>query len=190
MAARSELPVPAPMNMKGDLKGNWTFFKSQWENYEIATELSEKDEKIRVATLLTIMGKDCYHIFENLSLQDDDRKKIKPVLDALEAHFSPKTNVIYERYIFNTAEQLPNENFDTYLCRLRELSKSCQFGAIVDEMLRDKIVIGTKDSAVRARMLREPELTLDKAVNMCRTSERTTSQLQKLQSGHQTTPLP
>ncbi|KAK3098027.1 hypothetical protein FSP39_015459 [Pinctada imbricata] len=57
-------------------------------------------------------------------------------------------------------------------------------------MLRDKIVIGTKDSAVRACMLREPELTLDKAINMCRTSERTTSQLQKLQSGHQTTTLP
>ena len=30
MSIRGELPVPLPMNMKGDLKGNWKFFKSQW----------------------------------------------------------------------------------------------------------------------------------------------------------------
>lgn len=43
------------------------------------------------------------------------------------------------------------------------------------------LVLRTKDTASRGRMLREADLTLDKAIIMCLTSERTSSQLQKLE---------
>lgn len=36
---------------------NWTFFRSQWENYEILIGLDKKENKIRDATLLVVMGK-------------------------------------------------------------------------------------------------------------------------------------
>lgn len=98
----------------------------------------------------------------------------------------PKTNVIYERHIFNTADQLSNESFDDYLCRLRELAKTCEFGDIADQMIRDRIVLGTNDQSVRGRLLRESKLTLNSAVDMCRTSERTASQLKKLQGQGET----
>ena len=190
MAARSELPVPAPMSIKGDTKGNWKFFRSQYSNYEIATGLDGKDDNIRVATLLTIMGKDCYQIYESLPLSADDRKKVKNILDGLEAHFQPATNVIYERYVFNTSDQSPNESFDDYLCRLREMSKTCEFETFHNQMIRDRIVIGTKDTHARGRMLRDNKLTLENAIDVCRTSERTTTQLQKLQSSATTSETP
>ena len=44
------IPAPEPMDMKGDVYNNWIIFRAQWENYEIAIRLDEKDEKIRVAT--------------------------------------------------------------------------------------------------------------------------------------------
>ena len=50
----------------------------------------------------------------------------------------------------------------------------------VEEMILDRHVLGTKDNIVRARMLRESNLNLTNAINMCRTSERTSQQLQKL----------
>ena len=50
----------------------------------------------------------------------------------------------------------------------------------VEEMTRDRLVLGTKDNFVRARMLRESNLNLTNAIDMCRTSERTSKQLQKL----------
>lgn len=160
---RSELPIPLPMNVKGDLKGNWKFFKSQWMNYEIATGLDKKHDAIRIATLLTVIGKDCYHIYENLNLTEEERQDIAAVIEALQKHFTPKTNVIYERYIFNTSDQLPNETLNDYICRLRELAKSCEFRNMTDDMIRDRLVLGTKDTASRGRMLREADLTLDKA---------------------------
>ena len=128
-AARSELPVPAPMSIKGDSKGNWKFFRSQYSNYEIATVLYRKDDNIRVATLLTIMDKDCYQIYEILPLSADDREKVKNILDGLEAHFKPATNVS-----------------NNYLCRLRKMSKTCAFETFHNQMIRDRIVIGTKDT--------------------------------------------
>lgn len=43
--------------------------------------------------------------------------------------------------------------------------------------------LGTNDQSVRGRLLRESKLTFNSAIDICRTSERTASQLKKLQ-GH------
>ena len=87
--ASNNFPVPAAMEMKGDLVQNWSFFRSQWEDYEIATELNKKDEVIRVATLRSVLGKDCLHVYKHLDMTDAQRKEVKEILDALEKHFEP-----------------------------------------------------------------------------------------------------
>ena len=51
------IPVPAPMEVKGDLLSNWIFFKDQWEDYKVATGLREKSKNVRVATLRSVMGR-------------------------------------------------------------------------------------------------------------------------------------
>ncbi|KAJ8044320.1 hypothetical protein HOLleu_07045 [Holothuria leucospilota] len=131
----SIIPVPAAMDMEGDLPQ-----KGQWENYCIATKLNEKEEKIRVATLLSVMGKECFRLFQNLDMPEENRKKEDQIKEALQKYFEPTRNVIYERYKFNTADQLPNEGIDEYVTRLRHLSKSCDFGALTDDLIRDRIV--------------------------------------------------
>ena len=52
-------------------------------------------------------------------------------------------------------------------------SRTCEFGDIMDEMIRDRIALGTKDQSVRGCLLKESTLTLNGAVEMYRTSERT-----------------
>ena len=178
MAARSEIDVPAPMVVKPDsIKGNWKFFRAQWENYEIASGLNGKDPTIRVATLLSVMGEDCYEVYEGLPsgiLSEDEKKTdVESILDALGIHFN-RPNVVYERYLFNTSNQQKNELFDDYLCRLRKLSETCDFGIYTDEMIRDRIMMGTKDKLAKESILQQSELTLEKAIDICRTSERRT----------------
>lgn len=95
------IPAPEQMDMKGDVYNNWTFFRAQWENYEIATGLDKKEKKIRVATLLTIMGKECHQLQRYLHMTDAEREDPTKILDALQKHFEPKRNVIYERFLFN-----------------------------------------------------------------------------------------
>ncbi|KAJ8030740.1 hypothetical protein HOLleu_27229 [Holothuria leucospilota] len=176
----SIIPVPAAMDMKGDLPQNWAFFKGQWENYCIATKLNEKEEKIRVATLLSVMGKECFRLFQNLDMPEENRKKEDQIKEALEKNFEPTRNVIYERYKFNTADQLPNESIDEYVTRLRHLSKSCDFGALTDDLICDRIVLGTKDAILRSRLLREPKLDLRGAIDKARNTEAAQTQLSRM----------
>ena len=54
-----------------------------------------------------------------------------------------------------------------------------------NDLIRDRLVLGTKDSSARARMLREPKLDLQKAIDMCRSSEISKSQLKDMSNGQE-----
>ena len=172
----SNFPVQSAMVCKGDLASNWEFFKQQWQDYEVATGLDQKSQAIRVATFLSVMGKDCLQIFLNLNFSDEEITTTSS-LSALEDYFLPKRNVVYERYVFNSCIQTPEETVDGYFNRLRKLASSCQFGTLTEEMIRDRLVIGIQDTGTKARLLREKDLSLDKALDMCKSREITNKQI-------------
>ncbi|KAF3856230.1 hypothetical protein F7725_016953, partial [Dissostichus mawsoni] len=41
----SSIPPPEPMKMAGDIHGNWTSFRAEFEDYLLATGLSEKEKR-------------------------------------------------------------------------------------------------------------------------------------------------
>jgi transposase InsO family protein len=166
--------------ISGDAATNWRFFKAQWDNYEIATGLDEKADKVRIATLLSAVGRDCYRVYENLALTEEERKTTKTIIKALDEYFEPKRNTIYERFVFNSAKQEDGEKVDEYVNRLRQLASTCDFKDLSDELVRDRIVLGISDNAARARMLREGDLTLNDAIKQCKISEATRARIDKI----------
>ena len=179
----SNFPVPQPMVCKGDLATNWEFFRQQYEDYEVATELSKQATLVRLASLRSLMGKDCLQIFRNLSLFPAQQESVTSYLDALESYFKPQRNVVYERYVFNTCVQTQDESVDAYVNRLRKLASSCDFGVLTDEVIRDRLVIGVRDKDLKGRLLRQKGLSLTKAIEMSRqSSEITKQQLKSLET--------
>ncbi|UYV63892.1 K02A2.6-like, partial [Cordylochernes scorpioides] len=83
-------------------------------------------------------GKEAYNIFEHLDLSDEQRNNSDEIINALTQHFTPKINIIYERSIFNQTNQETNESIEQYICRLRKLSSTCNYGAMTEEMIRDR----------------------------------------------------
>ena len=73
------------------------------------------------------MGKDCYNIYWRLPLDNENKDKIKSILDALEEYFKSD---LYKRYIFNTCDQQNHESIDEYVNKLRGLSETCEFGTL------------------------------------------------------------
>ncbi len=61
-------------------------------------------------------------------------------LQALKQFLSPKPNVASERYCFRHRAQAVGESTDHYVAALRELVKTCSFGDMEHEMVRDQIV--------------------------------------------------
>ena len=67
------------------------------------------------------------------------------------------------------------------------MAEHCQFGDINDELIRDRLVVGLKDTKLAERLQLDPELTLEKAVNQTRQSEAVKKQqvlLRDDQSSH------
>ena len=67
--------------------------------------------------------------------------------------------------------------FDTFVTDLRRRAEFCDFGAIKDSLIRDQIVVGINDPKLRERLLRETDLTLEKAIKLCRITEQSKEQL-------------
>ena len=127
------------------------------------------------------MGTECKKILKRLQLSADEMKGPELILGKLEAHVVRERNIHYERYIFHNTEQQVHETIDQFVIKLRQLAEPCKFGALEDEMVRDRLLLGYKDSAARTRLFREKDCNLKKSIESLRISEATSEQLKKIQ---------
>ena len=101
------------------------------------------------------MGRDCLKLLKSINLSSIESQDSKACLQALENYFKPAKNEVYERFKFYTCDQGPKELVDQWLTRLRHLSRSCNFGATLGSMLRDCLILGTKDKKAQAHLFRQ-----------------------------------
>ena len=152
----------------------------------MVTGLSAKSEEVQVATLLTVIGEEAREVFSTFSgwEHEGDNKKIEPVLAKFERYCEPQKNIPFQRYRFNRRCQESGESYDQYRTALRKLADSCDFASITpDEILRDRLVFGIRDSKTRERLLREPSLTLKRTDEICHAAESMTTQLKLVEDG-------
>lgn len=167
--------------MSGDLASNWDNFRVEFEDYVLATGLSEKEQPVQAATLRRVMGNECRHIYKhNLGLTADQGKDVKVILDALEEYFKPARNVIFERFVFGNCKQDEGEPIDVFVTKLREKAASCEYGQLKEDLIRDRLVLGVSDESVRRRLLRQKDLTLASAIDICRAAEKTDMRIQAI----------
>ena len=82
-------------------------------------------------------------------------------------------NETLERHNFNARTQQEGETFDNFLTEVKLLSKNCNFCATCHEgLVRDRIVAGVCDDALRKKLLSEPKLNLKKAEDICRATKQ------------------
>lgn len=180
------LHPPEKLQLSGNLKENFRKFKQQFDIYITAAGIKEKTEDIKCATLLHVIGPDAVEIFNTFKWTEEgdepgDDKKMEKVLAKYEKYCSPKSNLTYERHQFNIRNQRDGESIDSYVTELRILSKSCEFGDLTDSLIKDRLVCGVKQDTVRSRLLRETDLTLQKAIDTCRAAETSTQQMKAIQ---------
>ena len=59
-------------------------------------------------------------------------------MEVLQAHFFPKPIVIAGRYCFHKNNQAEGETIVLYMADLKKLSEHCEFGAYLQDALRDR----------------------------------------------------
>ena len=149
----------------------------------LASRLSKKGEKVQAVTLLHIAGPDTLEVYNTFTWEDKSNKN-KPIeiLEKFEAYCIPWKNVTWQLHLFNTSNQSSNKSFDQYLTDLKTIAQLCEFNDFKDNLIRARIICGIICDKTCSMLLKEPDLTLQRActVEICRTNELTTTQMKWL----------
>ena len=149
----------------------WLKWIRRFERFRKASGLEEKAEEAQVNTLIYTMGDDADDIVRSFRLSEEDSTKYSVVRAKFDAHFVKRRNVIYERAKFNLRRQEEGEPVDSFITALYGLAEHCGYGDLHDEMIRDRIVVGIRDSSIAVKLQLDAELTLNKAVTLVRQAE-------------------
>ena len=160
--------------VSGNVSENFKRWKRQVEVYLAASGASEKDDKVQTAIILNCAGPHILEVYDNFVwANNDDKNKPAKVLEALERYCNARDNEVIESHRF---WNIPYEEpFDKFLTKLKTRAASCNFQE-KDRMLRDKIVF-TVTEKLQESLLREDDLTLEKAVRTCRAFEQSNKQV-------------
>ena len=141
-----------------------------------------KDEK-RFAVLLIVLGSRTYGVLRNVLVpQKPGGKLCDELTETLQSHFNPKPVVIAKRFQFHRRVQAAEESLAEYVAELKKLAQSCNFGQHLDEALRDRLVCSMKSQGAQRRLLAEPDLTQDTALEIALATEAMEKNIQQLNS--------
>lgn len=165
----------------GNISDGWIKWKKSYDIYCKACEINKKSAEIQFNILLHVIGDQCREILDQLQ---DKQTTVEGVLKKLDEHFKLKKNVTVERHKFFTRDQKGNETIEQYIFELRKLSQTCEFGSLREELIKDRLVCGIGSSALRERLLREEDLDLNKASQICHAAIASRVQSQNIKREH------
>ena len=173
---------PGPLRLDAtNLEEEWKFFLQKFRLYMTASGSSEKPEKTRLAMFLNFVGDEALKVYNTfIFTAPADAEKLDVVINKFKDYCTPRKNVVHERFLFWRLSQQPGESIDTFVTTLRLRAASCEFDNQTESMIRDRIVLGCPDRQLQERLLRENELTLQKALDVCRASEATKGQMKSI----------
>ena len=166
---RVRLSKPGPLHFEGNVAENWRRFVQEYDIF-IAAAHSSKSKKVQAYILLNLAGSEAIERERSFSYEEGENREDPECLKAKFAQIcSPQTNITMERHKFNTAVQ-GEHSFRKFLADLRIKASTCRFGELKDEMIRDRLVCGITN-VFRKLLLREDDLTLTKAIHICKVNE-------------------
>ncbi|UYV60122.1 K02A2.6-like, partial [Cordylochernes scorpioides] len=165
----NNLTSPLPLNLNAtDLYSEYKHWMNSYLIYELASGVSTKKDDVKRATLLHCLGPQVQRIFFNLPEEKDTYEKAK---EALTKYFTPQKNIVSERFKFRQRKQNTDENIDSYVIALRELVKSCEFGNLEEDMIRDQIIEKCYNRQLKEKLLQQDNLNLQRTIEISRMFE-------------------
>ncbi|XP_012563590.1 uncharacterized protein LOC105848150 [Hydra vulgaris] len=128
-----------------------------------------------------MIGESALKVYDTFVFRIEENDKLTPLFQKFECYFSPKKNITYERYLFNTCMQ-DSRIFTDFLIDLRNKAKNFKFGTLEESLIRNRVACGINSKASREQLLRDTELTLEKTMNFMRAYETSKTQLKGLKN--------
>eukprot|EP00794_Sanderia_malayensis_P014552 gene14552-16054_t len=178
-----KLEPPSPFSFDGNVSHGWKKWSKHFDFFLTATESDGKPDKVKTSILLSCIGPKGRDIYETFQFSTEgDKLKLKPVLEKFAEYCNPRKNITIIRHQFFTYRQQEGQSFNEFVTELKRRSFECEFATLQDSLIRDMIVCGVADPSLRERLLRDAELTLEKAVAAGHAAEETRRHAKELRS--------
>ena len=165
---------------------DWSEYVERLEHYFTANDIVSSDK--RRAILLNAVGASTYRLIRAPAKVTDF--SFQDLVEKAQANFNPKPSPIVKRYEFNTRRQGEGEAIATYVAELRKIAEYCDYGAVLNDMLRDRLVCGTHNKSIQRRLLQETKLKFEAALEMALSAEAADKDSKRLTSSSSDKDLP
>ena len=189
MANSVERALP-PLDLTGSssqVAERWRQWKRSYQYYVDGKGITNPSRK--KAQLLHLAGMEVQDIYEDLPdpgpLNADQDNEYVVCLRTLDAHFRTKENVPYERHVFRQLTPTKGETADKFLVRLRKQARHCNFGATLEENLRDQLIEKLSDVELKKKLLEVNNITLEAAMDKVRKWEASREQASQMVTPNQ-----
>jgi len=148
--------------------------------YLLASGLNKSDEERKIAILLNLIGEDALEVYNTFEKTSKPRTYSEEI-QLFETYCNPKKNILHVRFLFYNRKQREGESFDNFLTEITTLAQNCEF-TNTEELIRDKMVLGTNDMETQERLIKMGELSLKDAIEHLRLAEIRKVQTKQIQS--------
>lgn len=157
-------------------------FNDYIERMDLLIALNSVAETNQMCFCIGFCGPDLYKIIKSrIAPKSVTEITYEQMKTALKTYFDPKLNVIAERFKFHSRQQKAEEPVGDYIVELKALSRTCDYGAHLTEALRDQLVFGVGQQKIQAALLREKDLTFEKACTIAKSIELTNHHVDLMQ---------
>ena len=180
MAQFAQLRLQLPDQFNFRTPDDWPRWLRRFQQYRVASGLATAEEAQQISTLLYAMGEEAEEVLKSTGATEERLKTFDDVVAQFAGYFQVRRNVIYERARFNRRNQQDGETAEHYIMELYSLAENCDYGTLKEEMIRDRLVVGIKDTTLSQHLQLDSELTLDKAKTKIRQREAVGEQQREL----------
>ena len=183
--AQIRLQPPDPFNFRNP--DDWPRWKRRFQQFREASGLSEAAAPKQISTFLYCLGEEAEAVLSSTNATAEERRVYDRVLAKFDSFFQVRKNVIYERARFNRRDQQSGETAEQYIMTLYDLAEHCDYGTLTEELIRDRLVVGIRDTALSQKLQMDPALTLESAKKAIRQREAVYEQQQVLKGVNKAT---
>ncbi len=186
-------PVPNfTLELQGDMKANWDYFKDTFDSYVTLMGYREEDRRKpakELAALTFALPKETRIVLRNTIQWADDEDKTNPqlTLKKLGEYYQGTKNIIHERVEFNQMKKESEEKVNQWHTRCNEQGIRCEYcDKCTPQLIRDRFIVGIGDDQLMTKLVnsavRNPRIPLTDIVVQAQQHEATTDRIQTISS--------
>ena len=180
----TQLKPPGQLDLDSTrLASKWRRWKEEIELY-MDLAMNGKGEQTKTKLFLYLIGSKGREIYETMKFEAPPQDRtLQQVIAAFDSYCNPKKNETVERYKFFMRVQDTSEPLEQFVTDLKLLAASCNFGSLKESLVRDRIICGIRDKQLREELLKDPNLDLERCLNVCRVAELSKERRKALEDG-------